>query len=246
MAQELDGLLQLKPALGQYLIYGPVPGTPFNERVRRDHLMLPQYEQNPALLYRRADGFATVMKHPTLSPGQIVDLQRWCFEEDFQRLGPSIFRVLEARLLGYRRLKDSPNPALREKAAGYADDLRCAYPVFLAGRWFGPNRAIRRWIGELEKQIIAELGAPTWGQRAKSMLAIGAAAWTAFTLKFDLFQHPRLIRTAYRLPRRGWKAAHLWEELPAELAIPDLQINVELQHARRQVWLRLEIGRAHV
>jgi haloalkane dehalogenase len=240
IAQELDGLMKLKPALGQYLIYGPVPGTPFNERVRKENLMHEKYVQDPALMYRRADGFTTVMKHPTLSPTQIEDLQRWCFDEDFQRLGPSIFRMLEGRFLGYQTLKNSPNPQLRQKAQIFSADLRCAYPVFLAGRLFGPNRMIRRWIAALEQQIHAELGAPVFAQQVKSVLGIGAALWTAFTLKFDLFQHPKLIRTGYRLPSRSWKAFQLWEELPGKIAIPDFSVKVELQHARKQVWLRLE------
>lgn len=240
IAQELDGLMKLKPSLGQYLIYGPVPGTPFNDRVRKENLMHEKYVENPTLMYRRADGFTTMMKHPTLSPERIEEIQRWCFDEDFQRLGPSIFRVLDARLLGYRKLKNSPNPSLRRKAEVYAADLRCAYPVFLAGRLLGPNSAIRRWIGELEKEIHAELGAPTFVQRCKSLLGIGAAAWTAFTLKFDLFQHPKLIRTAYRIPSRTWKGFDLWEGLPERFSLPDFSIQVELQHAKQQVWLRLE------
>ncbi len=223
VAQELDGLLKLKPALGQYLIYGPVPGTPFHERVRRENLMHEGYVQNPAALYRRADGFATVMKHPTLSSEQIEDLQRWCFDEDFQRLGPSIFRVLEGRLLGYRKLTDSPNPFLRQKAELYATELRGAYPVFLAGRLFGPNRRIRRWIGELARQITGELGAPTWAQRVKSVLGIGAAIWTAVTLKLDLFQHPRLIRTPYRCRaidiRGGWRDTAGDDEVVADASV---------------------------
>ena len=78
------------------------------------------YTKDTELLYRRADGFATTIKHPTLSAKEIEDIQRWCFNEDFQRLGPSIYRTLEARLLGYRKLKDSPNPWLRRKAEFYA------------------------------------------------------------------------------------------------------------------------------
>ncbi len=240
IAQELDGLMKLKPALGQYLIYGPVPGTPFNERVHRENLLHEKYVQNPEALYRRADGFTTMMKHPTLSPEEIENLQRWCFEQDFQRLGPSIFRTLENQFLGYQKLKNSPNALLRKKAEIYAENLRCAYPVFLAGRVFGPNQIIRRWIGTLEQRIIAELGKPTLAQSFKSILGIGAAIWTAITLKFNLFQNPQLIRTEYRLPSRGWKAFHLWEKLPSEVAIPELDVQVELQHARKQVWLRLE------
>ena len=163
VAQELDGLMKLKPALAQFLIYGPVPGTPFYERIIKENLLQDVYTNDKDLFYRRADGFRTMIKHPTLSPEQIEDIQRWCFEEDFQRLGPSIYRVLEARLLGYQKLKDSPNPLLRRKAEYYARELRFAYPVFLPGSWLGPNAAVRRWIGDLERRIHAELGRPDSG-----------------------------------------------------------------------------------
>src|ERR1017187_4861014 len=240
VAEELDGLMQLKPSLGQFLIYGPVPGTPFNERVRKDNLMHEVYVQHPELLYRRADGFTTTMKHPTLSAEKIEELQQWCFEQDFQRLGPSTFRFLEARLLGYRKLKDSPNPALRGKAQHYARELRHAYPIFLAGRLFGPNHNIRRWIRDLQRGLHAEFGSPTLVERVASVLAVGAAVWTGLTLKLNLFQHPRLKRTTYRLPERSWSAQHLWEEIPQIFSKPEFSIQVDLQHAKQQVWMRLE------
>jgi len=239
VAEELDGLMQLKPSLGQYLIYGPVPGTPFHERIIKENLLQDVYTSDKDLFYRRADGFRTMIKHPTLSPQQIEDIQRWCFEQDFQRLGPSIYRVLESRFLGYRKLKDSPNPVLREKAAYYAGELRYAYPVFLPGRWFGPNRRIRQWIGQLERDLHADLGRPTWLQRLKSGLAVGAALWTAVKLKFNLFEHPKLQRTAYRFPGKRWSAFHLWEEFQTKATTSEFSIQVELQHAKQQVWLRL-------
>jgi len=240
IAQELEGLMKLKPALGQFLIYGPVPGTPFHERVKKDNLLQAVYTENRDLFFRRADGFATMMKHPTLSPAEIEELQRWCFREDFERLGPSIFRTLEARLLGYQRLKNSPNRWLRAKAQHYAKELRVAYPAFLAGRLLGPNAAIRRWIGDLERRICAELGAPSVRERVKSVAGVGAALWTGLTLKLNLFQHPRLMRTSYRMPEKRWGAFHLWEDLRRQTTGPDLAVHVDVQHAKKQVWLRLE------
>jgi hypothetical protein len=192
------------------------------------------------LFYRRADGFRTMIKHPTLSPGEIEKLQQWCFEQDFQRLGPSIYRVLEGRFLGWQKLKDSPNPVLRAKADYYANELRYAYPVFLPGKLFGPNREIRRWIGALEKQAHAALGQPGFGQRCKSLLAVAAAMWTAVTLKLNLFQHPRLTQTSYRMPDTRWSGFELWEELQHKVSSPEFSLQVELQHAKQQVWMRLE------
>jgi radical SAM superfamily enzyme YgiQ (UPF0313 family) len=240
VAEELEMLMKLKPALSQFLIYGPVPGTPFYERVIRENLLSEQYVKDPELFYRRSDGFTTMIKHPTLSPEQIEKIQDWCFEQDFQRLGPSILRVQETRLLGYQKLRKSPNPVLRDKAEYYARELRNAYPVYLPGRLFGPNATVRRWTGDLQRRVHAELGSPTLAERLKSVLAVGAAVWTKLTLTFDLFQHPSLVRTTYRLPDESWSAFHLWEEIPRKISIPELSIKVDLQHARKQVWLRLE------
>jgi len=240
VAQELDGLMKLKPALAQYLIYGPVPGTPFHERVIKENLLQDVYTTEKDLFYRRADGFKTMMKHPTLSPAQIEDIQRWCFEQDFQRLGPSIYRVLETRLLGYLKLKDSPNPILRQKAEYFAKELRYAYPVFLPGKLLGPNAAVRKWIGGLERRIHAELGPCPLKQQFKSVMAVAAALWTGVMLKLGLFQHPKLQRTAYRLPENSWSAFALWEEFQKKHPVPNFSVKVELQHAKQQVWMRLE------
>jgi len=240
VAQELDGLMQLKPSLAQFLIYGPVPGTPFHERIIKENLLQDHYTTDKDLFYRRADGFSTMIKHPTLSAKEIEAIQEWCFKEDFERLGPSIYRVLESRFLGYQKLKHSPNPMLRAKAEYFASELRYAYPVFLAGRLLGPNAAVRRWIGGLERRIHTELGRPALGERFKSVMAVGAALWTGLTLKLDLFQHPKLIRTNYRMPDKQWDAFKMWEELHRKVTSPDFSIQVELQHAKQRVWMRLE------
>ncbi len=240
VAQELESLIKLKPALAQFLIYGPVPGTPFYERVVKENLLQDIYTSDKDLFYRRADGFRTMIKHPSLDPDAIEEIQRWCFEQDFQRLGPSIYRVLEARLIGYGKLKNSSNAVLRQKADGYARELRAAYPIFLAGEWLGPNRPIRQWIKELRERVHRELGSSTLTERCLSLLAVGSALWTALTLKLDLFQHPKLIRTTYRMTERRWSAFKHWEEIPRVVSNPNISIVVELQHARKQVWLRLE------
>ena len=105
---------------------------------------------------------------------------------------------------------------------------------------FGPNPGIRRWIRDLQRGLHAEFGRPTLVERAASVLAVGAAVWTGLTLKLNLFQHPRLKRTNYRLPDKRWAALHLWEEFPQKFSRPEFSIQVDFQHAKKQVWMRLE------
>lgn len=237
VAEELDGLLELEPCLSQFLIYGPTPGTPFWDRIQREGRLREDLAADRDLYARSADGFTAMVRHPKLSAGQIESLQRWCFRQDFERLGPSIYRVVDRWLSGYRKLKDSPEPFLRAKAAMFAEDVRNAYPSFLAGRLFGPSPTARRRVRELAAQAYAELGPPTLAEQVSALVAAGAALWTWLCLKLDWFQHPRTARTAYRL-EEGW--ARLWKALPERLRAPGMSLRVDLQPAERAVWVRLE------
>jgi haloalkane dehalogenase len=208
--EELAGLLALRPSLTQYLIYGPSPGTPFAEKAAREHLLHDELEAEPERFYRKGTGFFAVVKHPTMAPAEIEAAQRHCFEEDFRRLGPAIFRVVESWLLGRQALAKSPSALLRAKAQRFAADLRGAYPVFLAGRLLGPTAAVRRWIGDLETRIHAELGAPTLAERAKSIVALAMALWSGAKQKLGVVRQPRVVRRVWRhadgrLPSRVWR-----------------------------------------
>jgi len=233
--EELDGLLRLEPELGQYLIYGPTPGTPFFERVMEEGLLHEKLATDPELYYKACDGFSAMVNHPRLSAEQIESLQKYCFREDFQRLGPSIYRSLRRSLEGLKTLRNSSNPAARRKAGRNAREIRRAYPVFLAGRLLGPNRSARRRIGELQREVHALLGPPAWFDRLRSLAALGMALWTGLTLRLGLFQHPAMVKHAYRLPEEAPRPARIWRRL----ARLERVVTVELR-SERTVWLHLD------
>jgi len=241
ISQELDGLIDLRPELAQFLIYSPPPGTPFYDRVMSQGLMRPKYAENIDKRWHDGCGFNSIVKHPTMSSTEIEDIQRWCFEQDFQRLGPSIYRFIETWSVRQRKWRGSSSDFLRKKAAGMAKDIRKAYLMFLVGRLLGPNRYIRSWIRELEYKVRAEMGNPTLAERLMSLGALGAAAWTALKLRLGIFQHPRLGRVSFRMPEEGlglW-ATNIWESLRDESIYPHFSVQVDLQHAKRQVWVQL-------
>jgi hypothetical protein len=241
IAQELAGLMDLRPELAQFLIYSPPPGTPFYDRVMAQGLMRSKYVQDEDKRWHDGCGFKSVVKHPTMSSSKIESMQRWCFAEDFQRLGPSIYRVIETRYMGYKKWNTSSSDFLRMKATSMAKDLRKSYLAFLIGRLLGPNSHIRSWIRKLECDIRADLGAPTLAERLMSVGALGAAAWTALKLRLGIFQHPRLGRVSFRIPEEslGLRATNILESLRRETASMKCSIQLDLQHAKKQVWLRL-------
>jgi hypothetical protein len=230
----MSDLLALQPALCQFLIYGPTPGTPFYEQVMKEGRLHEEMTDDRALYYRNCTGFKAMVNHPTMSPGEIEAAQKRCFAEDLRRLGPSMFRSLETWLLGYERLKDSGNPMLRLKAKRFANEIRRAYPIFLAGKVLGQDAGIRRRIVELESKVHAALGAPTLGEGISSAAALGLAAWTGASLKFGIGQHPRLTRHTFRVPEESLPSK-VWRRLRGEDAAGH-QVEVELR-PESTVWV---------
>jgi radical SAM superfamily enzyme YgiQ (UPF0313 family) len=227
--QELTQLLDLNPALTQFLIYGPTPGTPFYEQVMREGKLHEDLVSDRASYYRNCTGFTAMVKHSTMSPAQIESAQTRCFEEDLRRLGPSIFRNVETWLLGYERLKASDNPALRRKAERFAIEIRRAYPVFLAGKLLARGASVRTAITRLEQRIHHALGRPTIAERLSAVAALGFALWTGVTLKLRLFQHPRLTRHTFRLPEESLPA-RVWRRLRGD------DVEVEMR-SESTVWV---------
>lgn len=142
---------------------------------------------------------------------------------------------MDTYFLGYKKLKESPNPYLRAKAEWLAVEIRKAYPVFLAGRVLGPNRTIRKKIADLEIEIYAALGRPTIKERLLSWGALGAAMWTGVKLWLNVLQHPTLVRHVYRWPSEAPKPARAWRHL-SKLGLP---LSVELRH-EDTIWIRFE------
>ncbi len=233
--EELSGLLALQPALTQFLIYGPTPGTPFWDQVQREGLLSPEMANDMERYCHEASGFRAMVKHPSMSAATIEALQAHCFKQDFERLGPSIYRCLETWLLGHLRLRASDSAYLRAKSELFGREIRKSYPIFLAGRLLGPNAAVRHGIRDLQKQVHAALGSPTIAERAMSLVAVVMALWTWFTLRAGLFQHPKLVRRTFRVDEtRG--VARAWRRVRRRA--PEGSIEVE-GRAGDTVWVRI-------
>jgi hypothetical protein len=165
--------------------------------------------------YRNCTGFKAMVNHPTMTPEQIESAQEHCFETDVRLLGPSIFRSIDVWLRGYLKLAHSPNTMLRLKSKRFAFEIRRAYPVFLAGKLLARGAAVREAITALEARVHEALGAPSLLESLRAVAAAGLAAWTGFTLKLGLFQHPSLTRHTFRMPEESLPAK-IWRRLHGE------------------------------
>ena len=223
--EELAEFLALRPTYAQFLIYGPTPGTPFFERVMKEGRLNCNLAEESERYYRACDGFSAMVQHPTMTPGEIEDLQREGFETDFRVNGPSILRSVEVWFQGWKRYRDSSSAYLRAKAERWAEEIRRAYPLFRVAKRSGPTPEA---AARLETEIRTLLGPPSLGPRVLSWLAPAAAAWTRFTLRHDSFQHPKLLRRAYRTTP--------WALRPGELG----SLRVSMERALRSTLVKIE------
>jgi hypothetical protein len=89
---------------------------------------------------------------------QYLDL---AFLRDFERNGPSLFRICRTTFEGWKRYRNYPDPRVRERFARELSSLRHAYTGMLWAmehRLRDTNQAVSRRIRELRVDILRESG----------------------------------------------------------------------------------------
>jgi hypothetical protein len=195
--EEFEQVAGLEPALWQILIYFAFPGTPLYRKAREEGCYRSAYREKPD--YRTFDGFSMHFKHTHFAAGELEDLQRSLYRQAFERLGPSLLRVLQAWFDGYRNLKHSSRPLLLRRAERMQRYVRAALPGIYPAIRFGPNRArrldARRFLEEIER----ELGSRSPKERLECWATVPLAFWSWLTERAGLFQQPKLLRIEHRL-----------------------------------------------
>jgi hypothetical protein len=195
--EEVRRFQSLGPALWQILIYFAFPGTPLHKKAVAEKLFLSAYDDNPD--YRTFDGFTMHFKHPHFTADEIEALQKHIYRENFERLGPSLVRVVKAWFEGYQSLRESDNPLLRGRAERMRDYVRSAIPGIWPAVVFGPNRRVRAEARTLLKEIESEIGPLSITERIFSWLTLPLCLWTWLRTSLSIGQQPNLIRIEHRL-----------------------------------------------
>jgi hypothetical protein len=100
-------------------------------------------------------------QHAAISREQSTRSLAWAFQRDFERNGPSLFRICRTTFTGYMRYKNHPDPRIRERYKRECRTLRHAWLGFLWAmeyRLKGSNPEVASKIRTLRKQMEAEFG----------------------------------------------------------------------------------------
>jgi hypothetical protein len=140
----------------QFMLYTPVPGTPLFAEMSEQGRMLDGVDLADI---HGQDQFN--FRHAAIPREDSKRLLDWAFRRDFERNGPSIYRICRTTLEGWRRYKDDPDPRIRARFSWETRALRDAYAAAL---WAmekhlkRTNVAVSEKIQALRKEIGREFG----------------------------------------------------------------------------------------
>jgi radical SAM superfamily enzyme YgiQ (UPF0313 family) len=187
--------------LHQFMLYTPVPGTPLYQEMEDQGLLLPDVDLADI---HGQDRFN--FKHAAISREESKKFLDAAFRRDFERNGPSLFRICRTTFEGWKRYKNYPDLRVRERFEREATMLRHAYTAVLWAmehRLKNVNRPVVPQIRELRKDLEREFGFFT----AAVSRILGPVLWWT-----SLREDKRLARGMQHEPhtiigRRNWAEA---------------------------------------
>ena len=162
--EEIDFAVSHCTDFHQFMLYTPVPGTPLYAQMQSEDRMLTGVD------YADIHGqFKFNFKHAAISRDDSKRFLDWAFRRDFERNGPSIYRICETMLRGWQRYKDSSDIRVRTRFANEILSLKTAYNAALWAmetHYRSTNQELSRQIRTLRKEIEREFGVGTRALRA--------------------------------------------------------------------------------
>jgi hypothetical protein len=200
MEEEIEHALAHQTDLHQFMLYTPVPGTPLYSEMAEQGRLLDDVDLADI---HGQDRFN--FRHAAISREESNQFLESAFRWDFERNGPSLFRICRTTFQGWKRYKDHPDPRVRRRIRGEGMTLR-AYAAILWAmeRRLQPvNGAMVPQIRALRKEIEQEFGFIT----AAASRIFGPVLWWT-----SLREDRRLARgNSYEprtiIGRRNWAEA---------------------------------------
>jgi radical SAM superfamily enzyme YgiQ (UPF0313 family) len=185
----------------QFMLYTPVPGTPLFQEMSEQGRML---EEVDLADIHGQDRFN--FQHAALSRDQSKQFLDWAFRHDFERNGPSLYRMCRTALQGWLRYKDAADPRIRERFAREAGKLKTAYNAALWAmekEFQRVNAGVSEEIRGLRREVEREFGS---GARVAARIGGPILLWTARREEKRLAAG-RIYEPPTFLERRNWATA---------------------------------------
>jgi hypothetical protein len=179
--RDFQYLMSLRPTFSQFMLYTPCPQTPLHRRLKAEGRL---YD----IPYQFRDGYHLTFRHPHFSDKRLEQLMSSLMRRDYEELGPSICRVLEAQLLGWQNLHESPSPLYRARAREHKNMCLKIYPLLRHAIGLAPGPKARRYLTDLRSRVEDEFRIPS-SARVKETVVPILSLYTR--MKDRLFPNPQ-------------------------------------------------------
>jgi len=157
--QEIESAVAHGTDFHQFMLYTPVPGTPLFQQMQDEGRMIDGID-----LADIHGQFKFNFEHAAISRDDSKRLLDWAFRFDFERNGPSLFRICDTIFQGWKKYHDHPDLRVRQRVANEAAKLRTTYDAALWAmekRLKKTNFAVSIRIRDLRREIEHEFGGAT-------------------------------------------------------------------------------------
>jgi len=151
IAREIESAVAYQTDFHQFMLYTPVPGTPLYQEMADQGRMLTDVD--PADVHGQ---YKFNFRHTAISRDDSKRFLDWAFWRDFERNGPSLYRMCRTMLQGWQRYKNHPDPRVRERFAREVKKLGSAYnaALWVMEREFkSVNRSVSERIRTLRHEV---------------------------------------------------------------------------------------------
>jgi radical SAM superfamily enzyme YgiQ (UPF0313 family) len=126
IAEEIESAVSYQTDFHQFMLYTPVPGTPLHKEIADRGRLLTD------VAFADMHGqYKFNFRHGAISREDSKRFLDWAFWRDFERNGPSLYRLCQTMLLGWRRYKNHPDLRVRERFTREVKKLSSAYNAAL-------------------------------------------------------------------------------------------------------------------
>ena len=150
----------------QFMLYTPVPGTPLYDEISEQGRMLDGVD------YADIHGqYKFNFEHAAISRDDSKRFLDWAFRLDFEKNGPSLYRIWRTTLEGWKRYQDHPEPRVRRRFDWEVRQLKTASGAVLWAmerRLKKTNEELSRRIRSLRREIGSEFGG--WGRTVGALV----------------------------------------------------------------------------
>ena len=144
--QVIDYAVSHNTDFHQFMLYTALPGTPLHKELQEADLLLPESAMPPADTHGQ---YRFNHRHPHIHDHQEEKLLQDAFRRDFEKNGPSLYRLIRTMLQGWLCYKDHPDARIRQR---YAEEMQPLQTTYAAAVW-----AMQKWYSRINPELAGKM-----------------------------------------------------------------------------------------